>query len=291
MPIYTAKPPPLDQNYYILNGGESEGPYDLPFIEAMALSALVASDVSVSKDGRTGWQPLTSLVPPPPPRVTQNNPPPPPFQAPPPTKESHFGRWAFGAVVVIGIIIYANSSSNPQPTYRAVAPSADTSTYQQPPVPLASPPDTSTTYQPPAARPPPAWATTPAPAEQPVYTPPPPSAPAPAPDPTYTVLDSTGHSYRVSLADYNILGQKEDDMKKLLGAINRLKASRAEESRLIENDRAMLDNTDQAAVDRFNAEVDQYNTSGATLDKWIDSYNGLVQDHNDYLVRVGTPAN
>ena len=292
MPIYSANPAPLNQDYYVFNGGEPEGPYDLPFIEAMVLSAIIAPDISVSKDGKTGWQPLTALVPPPTPRQsfpaggTNPAPSPTPFQAPAPKKESHFGRWALGIIAMVVFIGYANKGSSTQSTYQP--PSG--STYAPPaPLPMASTPDTSSAYKPPAYSPPAADTAQPAP--QPVYTPPPPSAPAPAPDPTYTVLDSSGRTYRVSQSDYNILGQKEEEMKKLLGAINRLKASRSEESTLIESDRAALDNTDQAAVDRFNAEVDQYNASGTTLGQWIDSYNGLVQDHNDYLIRVGTPSN
>jgi hypothetical protein len=79
-------------------------------------------------------------------------------------------------------------------------------------------------------------------------------------------------------------------MSHMMDAINALKAARSEENRTIEGERATLDNTDQNALDQFNAQVDRYNAGSDTLDKDIDAYNAAVDDHNSYLVRVGTPA-
>ena len=296
MPIYSAKPPPLNQDYYVFNGGEPEGPYDLPFIEAMVLSAMVASDVSVSKDGKTGWKPLTALVLPPTPKQSfpagGTNNAPPPFQAPPPKKESHVGRWVLGIIAVLVVIGYANKGSSTQPTYQLPS-----STYvQPPPIPVAQTPAPAPVYQPPVYTPPASDTSQPSPQAAPAGENPfnqfdQKPAQVPPPAPTYTVLDSSGRTYRVSQADNAILNEKENSMKQLLGAINRLKQTRAQESRDIETARAYLDNTDQAALDQFNARVDAFNNGGKTLDTWIDSYNGMVQDHNDYLLKVGTPMN
>ena len=74
-------------------------------------------------------------------------------------------------------------------------------------------------------------------------------------------------------------------------SINQLKTARDGEGRQIDTDRASLDNTDQAAVDRFNAEVNRYNQEGDILDANIDKYNAGIKNYNDYLSRIGTPSN
>jgi hypothetical protein len=93
------------------------------------------------------------------------------------------------------------------------------------------------------------------------------------------------HAYTI------ILDAKKAGLNRLLGSINQLKRSRAAAGRQIDLDRANLDNTDQAAVDSFNVEVDRYNQQGDLLDKTIDQYNAGIQNYNDYLSKIGTPTN
>jgi hypothetical protein len=112
-----------------------------------------------------------------------------------------------------------------------------------------------------------------------------------APQPIYEMRDSSGQNFRVSHSDYDILTQEETRWGRVLTAITQLKASHALQSNLIDSERATLNNTDQYAVTRFNALVDQYNAGGTTLERDINTYNAGVQADHDYLIRVGRPQN
>jgi hypothetical protein len=288
MPIYQAKPPPLNQTYYVFNHDVSEGPYDLPFIEALVMSALLPSDVSVSKDEGATWKPLPELVPGQKVPLFRAEPAlTPPATSDSDTRPNYAGIVVVGFIVLVIISVLIASGSKPTTTYQP-APQATAPTEE--PAPLPNLPAIQPPYKPPSAA-------TVAPIAQPVYTSPRPGAleqPAPVatpPAPTYEVSDTSGRTFQVSNADYMTLGQKEDALKRLMRAINGLKSNREEQNRLIESERATLDNTDQSSVDAFNTQVDQYNASGTTLDSYIDQYNAGVQDHNEFLLRVGTPVN
>ena len=105
------------------------------------------------------------------------------------------------------------------------------------------------------------------------------------------MIDDSGQSYRVPHAYHSILEDKKAVLTNILQSINQLKTARDGEGRQIDTDRASLDNTDQAAVDRFNAEVNRYNQEGDILDANIDKYNAGIKDYNDYLSKIGTPSN
>jgi hypothetical protein len=116
-----------------------------------------------------------------------------------------------------------------------------------------------------------------------------PTVVAPPPQ-SFTVMDETGKSYTVSPSDYQILQQMKARMAPLLNAINKLQAKQEQDNKEIDSERAVLDSTDQLAVDRFNAFVDAFNADKDTLDREIDDYNARVKEHNDYLLKVGTPT-
>jgi hypothetical protein len=277
--------------YYAAINGRERGPYQLAFIEALVLSGQCGADVQVRKEAATHWVKLNSMTEPPPiplppkpspvaPPSIPNIPtrkPTPPFLAQ--LKELGWGVLKVGCVILAfmgsAAIKSCNSSSRVQ-----------TPTYSSYTAPVATPYTPPQTYTPPAADyTPPQTSPTP---DQGAVTPSP-TIPSQAAT-TYSVLDSSGRSYRVSLSDYRILGDKEAALTLTLGVINSLKAERAIETRQIETARTYLDNTDQTAVDSFNAKVDSYNQRGDTLQQKIDSYNAGVKDHNDYLLQVGTPS-
>ena len=278
---------PSDQPlYFAAIDGQERGPYQLDFIEALVLSGVFSSDVQVRKQDSPNWVKLSSIIAPktvpPPPAPKSSVPPTLPSQRPkavsPPMSSQLKGCGS--QLLSIGCVFLAivcsaavKSCNSPSQTYSP--------TYSSPPAATYTPPPTSK----------PAPVFSPAPVPQSSVSPDQSTVtPATAPETTYSVQDSSGRSYRVSHSDYEILGQKEAALTSLLGVINRMKTNREYESREIERERATVDNTDQAALDLFNAKVDKYNQEGTLLDQQIDAYNAGVNDHNDYLLQVGKPS-
>ncbi len=254
---------PFNPGYYVEVNGEVQGPYDLEFIEAMALSGLISSDAEVSRDGKTDWKSLETLsrsntqaprrqaAPPPVPPTPQAQ------ASPIPKKRNeNWGCLITLAVIIVASIIGSLNKSTPTPQ----------STWQPP---AEAQPVSQTPYQPPASA-------------QPVYQP-----TTPAPD--YSMTGQDGQVYTISNAEYQILHPRKLDLDAWSTKIDSYQRYTDALSKQVESDRLSMDNTSQMAVDNFNLEVEKYNTANANLQKSIDSYNASVQAFNAELERVGTP--
>jgi len=289
-----ATPTPINQTYFVFQNGEVKGPYELSFIEAMALSGILPPDVTISKDGSVDWERLDVLTQP----VPKQNPLPPlpqsrpsvskPYAEPAPVraKRNYGCLWVFLGLIGLGVI---GNLFNP--------PAAPRQTYQPPAEaqPTYQPPATQPVYQPPANiqpvyRPP---ATT-VPVYQPTYQPATPQSayqPAyqpPAPQPrTYSMTGGDGQVYTVSDANYQILLPRKQQLDAWDTKIDRYQTYVDNLGRQVDADRAAMDNTSQESVDNFNAEVDKYNTAREQLKSSIDSYNQAVESFNTDLARVG----
>jgi hypothetical protein len=302
-------PPPISSSdetlYYALIEGQERGPYQLDFIEALVLSSVCGPDVKIRRKDKTQWISLDSIVPPSIPlrQIPKQSPPPIAQKRPPAPAKKGSGcgsvAWTiFVIVIVSGISKSCNSSTStytprtpsytPPPAYTYTPPAPPPVVAPEQTQPVDSPANLNPTTPQTLLRP-----AEPAPVAE-VPAPIPSTLPSPPQNPPETddsIVDDSGHTFRVPHAYTIILDAKKAGLNRLLGSINQLKRSRAAAGRQIDLDRANLDNTDQAAVDSFNVEVDRYNQQGDLLDKTIDQYNAGIQNYNDYLSKIGTPTN
>jgi len=120
----------------------------------------------------------------------------------------------------------------------------------------------------------------------------PPTQPSYQPPPqTYAMTGGDGRTYLVSNENCQILSAQKQTLNGTLTYINAEQNALAMEKRQIEKDRQSLDNTDQNAVDAFNLEVQNYNSSADKVQKEVDAYNAQVNAFNGELEKVGTPQN
>jgi hypothetical protein len=125
-----------------------------------------------------------------------------------------------------------------------------------------------------------------APRDWPAASPQPGDQPPPAPAHSYA--DSSGNLYSVSDADYQRLFPIKSDLDLESKSLDRLEEEEATLGNRIRQDRGNLDNTDPVAVDGFNAEVDNYNSSQDYIEKQTATFNSRADDFNRELHRVGT---
>jgi len=281
------KPPQKteERRFYVTVSNEVQGPYDLDFIEAMVLSGIYPPDVPVCREGSEEWKALEGVRPADLPPEPVKAAPAPIHVNPMPSKDNNARNVLIGAGVVAFIVILLaviNSSSTGGGTQSA------TPAYSPPPVSQqASQASGGTTAGSDAAE---AWlkangfahggSNSPSVADTGGYT--------PTPSPSY--LEFKGKTYRVSDSDNLALQARQDEMAPKARALETAKAEAKELGDEIKRDRALLDNTDQGAVDRFNEKVDRCNALGDQIERQVQEYNAMVDSYNAELVRVGTPV-
>lgn len=272
----TQPPFPPTPKYSITHQGNTQGPFERDFIEAMVLAKVYPPQVMVQKVGSTEWVPFNSLggsVPNPPIQPQAQFPGP----ASPPSSEIRKSKkhseaaialvvGVFVVLVVIWIVVADHSSKKP-PTSKATSSPAPTRTRSSQPV-----------------------LTSPSPARlSPAYSAPSTSATPPADSTVYR--DASGRTFRVSNSDYLRLSAMQTSLS--------LKQSRLqlEEERLsalaaeVDRERITLDRYNQYSVDAFNRKVNQVNSMNDRVQSLVNDYNRDVDAFNAELERVGTPIN
>jgi hypothetical protein len=293
-----AAPLPPNSTYYVLNKGTVQGPYELPFIEALVLAGQLPRDVNLSKDGKIAWERLDVLTLPPlppnrgaalPPGILLNDPPPIRGSvAPPATPRPSGGVKVPGCLITFAILvgIGAISSWLKQPSYQPPA-------YQPTAEPAAAQTQDPTVQQSTLVQPAADASTSPqaVPATtafgDPVVQP---TVQTPPPVTTYQMTGANGKLYRIPHSEYQILEPRKQQLDTTSTQIEKYRAYVDSLSTKVDADRASLDNTDATAVSAFNDEVDSYNAAHARLGTAIDSYNQSVDSYNADLDRYGTPV-
>jgi hypothetical protein len=100
--------------------------------------------------------------------------------------------------------------------------------------------------------------------------------------------DSEGNTYSISEIDYLRLYPIKMTLDSKSKKIDLLENEFKAQTRRIDLDRQYLDNTNQQAVDNFNAEVEKHNAFGDEIEQETNTYNAAVDKFNTELKRVGT---
>lgn len=305
------KPPqkPEEGRFYVTVSNAVQGPYDLDFIEAMVLSGIYPPEVPVCREGSQEWKALGGVRPADLPPEPVKAAPAPIRAAPMPSKNNNARNVLIVAGIVAGIVVLLavnNSSSMGGSAQSATTaysppqePASQTSGGSTAGAATAAPwmkefnrltQDKSSGPNSAGAAAAEAWlrangfahggSNGPSTADAGSYT--------PTPSPSY--LQFNGKTYRVSESDNIALQARQDEMAPKSRALEASQSNAKELGDEIERERASLDNTDQAAVDRFNEKVDRYNTLHGEIEQQLNEYNALVDAYNAELVRVGTPV-
>lgn len=278
------KPPPRKlppriqrkPKFLVTHQGDTQGPFETEFIEAMVMAQVYPAAVLVQKEGSTEWLPFSSLgVLGPSPeqqgQTTQNSCLPSHTNTGASkhkkTKPETVVAWvvAIFAVLVILWIVGMVTSSKPHPIQRDPI-----SQYQAPSSPPPSNPRTTT------------------PSSRSGYAPPVVNRPA---ESTQIYRDASGRTYSVPNSAYYRLVSLQSALSLKKTSLD-LEESRLESlSKKIDSERAYLDQTSQYAVDAFNRKVNQINSLNSKVQSMVDDYNRDVDAFNTELERVGTPIN
>ena len=313
------KPPqkPEEERFYVTVSNAVQGPYDLDFIEAMVLSGIYPPGVPVCREGSEEWKALEGVrpadLPPEPVKAA-----PAPIRATPMPSTNNNSRNVLivaGIVIFIVILLAVNNSSSTGGSAQSATPAysppqaaggiaprnsvvdawnkdqseADTwrrlrdAERQAQSLSVAAIRDKSHALGtlPFGNDTPSALATPDFPQSQ---------EGSASPTPAHSFVKFGGKTYRVSNSDYWALQRRQDEMAPKGRALEASQSRAKELGDEIERERASLDNTDQAAVDRFNEKVDRYNTLHGDVEQQLTEYNALVDAYNAELVRVGTPV-
>jgi tetratricopeptide (TPR) repeat protein len=100
--------------------------------------------------------------------------------------------------------------------------------------------------------------------------------------------DSEGNTYSISELDYLRLYPIKMELDSKGKKLDLLESEFKAQTRRIDLDRQYLDNTDQQAVNNFNAEVGKHNAFGDEIERVTNAYNDAVEKFNAELKRVGT---
>jgi hypothetical protein len=132
------------------------------------------------------------------------------------------------------------------------------------------------------------------------FTPPPPVAILPPPDAisilpppilvddTTLYRDASGRTYSVPNSAYSRLLLMKAALDDQAPGIDRQKSEISSLAAEIDQNRLSLNRRNQSSIDLFNRKVDRLNDANTQLQSDIDSYNLAVRSFNDELARVGT---
>ena len=273
MPSPPLQPSRQTPKFLVLHQGDTQGPFETEFIEAMVLAQVYPASVPVQKVGETDWVPFNSIgalateahqA-----QIRQNSCPPSRPNAgstkPKKTKPETVVAWVVGtfAVLVAFWIVGLVTSSKP-----STRPNWDTSQNEASTVPTPSSPSSRSSYTP---------------NTRPVV-----SLPQESPQ---ILRDASGRTYRVPNAAYHRLINLQSGLSLKKTSLdfeeNRLRLLSAQ----IDTERTYLDQTSQYAVDAFNRKVNQVNALNSKVQSMVDDYNRNVDAFNTELERVGTPIN
>ena len=280
MPTLFLQPSRPTPKFLVTHQGDTQGPFETEFIEAMVMAQVYPAAVLVQKEGSAEWLPFSSLgVLGPNPeqqgQITQNSCPPSQTNTgatkPKKTKPESVVAWVVGifAVLVILWIVGMVTSSKPHPKQRDPI-----SQYHAPSPPPPSNPLTTT----PSSRSGYASSNTPPVANQPAQS-------------TQIYRDASGRTYSVPNSAYYHLVSLQSALSLKKTSLD-LEESRLESlSKKVDSERTYLDQTSQYAVDAFNRKVNQINSLNSKVQSMVDDYNRDVDAFNTELERVGTPIN
>jgi DNA-binding response OmpR family regulator len=120
------------------------------------------------------------------------------------------------------------------------------------------------------------------------FTPSAPSEPAYSPPPASDNGNSAGNGYSVPSSANNPLKQEKEEIESERAALEALDDQVTALGREIENDRLYLNQTDQSAVDDFNAKIERYNTllqrdkyENAAFNEKVDNYNAKLKQYGN----------
>ena len=266
--------------FLVTHQGDTQGPFETEFIEAMVMAQVYPAAVLVQKEGSAEWLPFSSLGvlgsnPEQQGQTTQNSCPPSQTNTgatkPKKTKPESVVAWVVGifAVLVILWIVGMVTSSKPHPKQRDPI-----SQYQAP----SSPPPSNPRATTPSSRN--GYASS--------NSPPVVSRPA---ESTQIYRDASGRTYSVPNSAYYRLLTLQSDLTVKQTSLWAEKSRLEILSKKVDSERAYLDQTSQFAVDAFNRKVNQINSLNSKVQSMVNDYNRDVDAFNTELERVGTPIN
>lgn len=267
------------ESYLVSHQGDTQGPFDTDFIEAMILAQVYPSSVLVQRIGTQEWVPFNSLAgfasdkwshr-----QTTRNIGPEVGASSRTPNRKKSGAEvtvaWVVGVFAVLVVLWIVGQVTSSKPNTK---PNQNLSSYES-----ATTPQTSSR-------------STPTPSTSIAYS----SNSSPAPprdqDVTQIYRDSSGRTYRVPNSAYYHLLSLQSNLTTKKTSLDLEESQLESMSTSLDSARLHLDRTNQYSVDAYNRKVDQINSLNSRVQSKVDAYNRDVEAFNAELERVGTPIN
>jgi len=280
MALPTSRP----KQYLVHHQGDTQGPFEVSFIEAMIMSGvyppsvIVENTVTSKKSQFSRLQEAEGRILPP---VSAARPTPSPQNTEAKSREKSSYQvikffYVFAAIVVcvlvVSIVSTLNSTSSSKTAKKSTSPSSSRSYSSTQPTAPTKPkpkprkrttePYKRTTYSKPRAAVPPAD--------------------------TKVYRDANGNTYRVSDSDHFRLSSMKSSLSMKASTVDYKKIQLRSLTLEVDSARYSLDNTSQYQVDAFNRKVNQVNAMNNSVQSVVDDYNRDVNSFNRELERLGT---